>query len=67
VAGAVLSEMSIVMNSNEFTGTVEFSVSAGIMPWHDSGEYVQAVTGRAFAVTDIGAETDRKISRSVMS
>jgi len=55
------------MNSNEFTGTVEFSVSAGIMPWHDSGEYVQAVTGRAFAVTDIGAETDRKISRSVMS
>lgn len=46
------------MNSNEFTGTVEFSVSAGIMPWHDPGEYVQAVTGRAFAVTDLGDEQE---------
>ncbi len=46
------------MNSNEFNGTVQFSVSSGIMPWHDPGEYVQAVTGRAFAVTDIGDEQE---------
>lgn len=46
------------MNSNEFNGKVEFSVSARIMPWHDPGEYVQAVTGRALAVTDIGDELE---------
>ena len=50
--------MSNVMSNKEFTGTVEFSVSAGIMPWHDPGEYVQEVTGRAFAVTDIGDEQE---------
>jgi hypothetical protein len=50
--GAVLFDVSNVMNDNDFTGTVEFSVSAGIMPWHDPGEYVQSVTGRAFAVTE---------------
>jgi len=40
------------MSDNEFNGTVEFSVSSGIMPWHDPGEYVQEVNGKEFALSD---------------
>ncbi len=38
------------MTRNEWDGTVEFSVSAGLVPWLDPIDYVHAVTGRALDV-----------------
>jgi hypothetical protein len=58
LADAVLSEVSNIMNREEFVGRVEFFVSAGIMPWHDPAEYVHEVTGKAFAVSDSGDELE---------
>ena len=40
------------MTQKEFFGTVDFSVSAGLVPWCDAGEYVHAITGKAHALTD---------------
>jgi hypothetical protein len=41
-----------VMSDKEFYGTVEFSVSAPLTPWDDPGNYVHAVTGVAFDLSD---------------
>jgi len=56
LAGAVVFEVSNVMNDNEFSGTVDFFVSAGLVPWCDPGEYVHKITGRAIVVDDIEGE-----------
>ena len=45
------------MKDEEFHGSVDFCVSAGLVPWGDPGEYVHTVTGKAFALTDDAAET----------
>ncbi len=42
------------MADREFSGTVEFAVSTGLVPWCDPGEYVHAVTGTALAFSDVG-------------
>jgi len=46
------------MSDEEFFGTVNFSVSAGLVPWGDPSEYVHAVTGKALALSDSGSEED---------
>jgi hypothetical protein len=58
LADAVLSEVSNIMNREEFVGRVEFSVSVGIMPWYDPAEYVHEVIGKAFDVSDSGDELE---------
>ncbi len=44
------------MNDKNFLGTVEFSVSAGLVPWSDPGEYVHTITGTAIALQDLEDE-----------
>lgn len=53
MTGTVVFEVSNVMNDNEFSGTVEFSVSAGLVPWRDPGEYVHSITGTAIVLDAI--------------
>jgi hypothetical protein len=48
----------IVMSDEEFSGSVEFSVSAALTPWCDPGEFVQAVTGKAFFLNASGDERE---------
>ena len=40
------------MSEEEFSGTVDFSVSAGFITWGDPGEYVHSVTGKALDLDD---------------
>ncbi len=35
------------MSHEDFYGTVNFTVSAGLVPWGDPGEYVHTITGKA--------------------
>ncbi len=46
------------MSDEEFFGTVDFSVSAELMPWHDPGQYVHAVTGTASVLSDSGDDQE---------
>jgi hypothetical protein len=46
------------MNDKEFFGTVDFSVSAGLVPWGDPGEYVHTITGTAIALQDAEVEDE---------
>ena len=46
------------MTQEEFFGTVDFSVSTGLVPWCDAGEYVHAITGKAHALTDNDIEEE---------
>jgi hypothetical protein len=41
------------MNDEEFLGTVDFSITTGLVPWSDPGEYVHAITGMAIALQDV--------------
>ena len=52
------------MNHQEFYGTVEFSVSTGLVPWVDPGEYVHAVTGKALDLNEgeVGSITLKLVS-----
>jgi len=52
------------MTDKEFFGTVEFSVSAGLVPWGDPGEYVHTVTGKAFDLNEneVGTITLKLVS-----
>jgi len=45
------------MSNEEFWGNVEFSVSAGLVPWGGPDQYVHAVTGRALDVNEDEAGT----------
>jgi len=45
-----------LMSHEGFSGTVDFSVSAGLVPWCDPGEYVHIITGKAIALDDIEGE-----------
>ncbi|MBP89730.1 MAG: hypothetical protein CMJ64_24000 [Planctomycetaceae bacterium] len=38
--------------NDEFHGTVNFSVSAGLVPWGDPSEYVHPVTGTALDLNE---------------
>ena len=49
--------IEVAMTDKEFFGTVEFSVSAGLVPWGDPGEYVHTVTGKII----VYSETDEEI------
>ncbi len=40
------------MSHDEFYGTVNFSVSAGLVPWGDPSEYVHTVTGKALDLNE---------------
>jgi len=44
------------MPKEEFLGTVEFTVTAGMVPWGDPGEYVLSAKGTANALDENGAE-----------
>ena len=46
------------MVQEEFFGTIDFSVSTGLVPWCDPGEYVHAITGRALVLTENDAEEE---------
>ena len=46
MVGAASPTIEVEMTDKEFFGTVEFSVSAGIVPWGDPGEYVHTVAGK---------------------
>ena len=52
------------MSHEQFYGTVNFSVSAGLIPWGDPGEYVHAVTGRALGPNEneVGTLTLKLVS-----
>ena len=56
--------MEVAMTDKEFLGTVEFSVSAGLVPWGDPGEYVHAVTGKALDLNEneVGTITLKLVS-----
>jgi hypothetical protein len=54
----VLFEVNGLMNDKEFFGTVDFSVSAGLVPWGDPGEYVHTVTGTAIVLQDVEVEDE---------
>jgi hypothetical protein len=58
VVGTVLFEVNGSMNDKEFFGTVDFSVSAGLVPWGDPGEYVHTITGTAIALQDVEVEDE---------
>ncbi len=40
------------MSNDDFYGTVDFSVSAGLVPWGDPGEYVHTVVGKAIDLNE---------------
>ena len=46
------------MKQEDFSGTVDFSVSTGLVPWGDPSEYVHTVTGKALVLTDSGDEEE---------
>lgn len=46
------------MNDKDLFGTVEFSVSAGLVPWDDPGEYVHTITGTAIVLQDLEGEEE---------
>lgn len=46
------------MSHEDFYGAVNFSVSAGLVPWHDPSEYVYAVTGKIIAYSEADAEME---------
>jgi hypothetical protein len=52
------------MSDNGFLGVVNFSVSAGLVPWSDPGEYVHTVTGKALDLNEdeVGTITLRLVS-----
>lgn len=57
------------MNDEEFFGGVEFSVSAGLVPWDDPSEFVRTVTGKivAYSDTDEEIEAGQIVLRIVMA
>ena len=52
------------MNDEEVFASVDFSVSAGLVPWGDRGEYVHEVTGKALDLNEeeVGAITLKLVS-----
>ncbi len=52
------------MSHEEFYGTVNFSVSAGLVPWGDPSEYVHTVTGKALDLDEeeVGTITLKLVS-----
>ncbi len=52
------------MSHEEFYGTVNFSVSAGLVPWGDPSEYVHTVTGKALDLNEdeVGTITLKLVS-----
>jgi hypothetical protein len=40
------------MSQDDFSGTVNFAVSAGLVPWGDPSEYVHTITGKALDLDD---------------
>jgi hypothetical protein len=52
------------MNHDDFYGTVDFSVSAGLVPWGDPSEYVHTVTGKALDLNEdeVGTITLKLVS-----
>jgi hypothetical protein len=52
------------MNDDELFGTVDFSVSAGLVPWGDPSEYVHTITGRALDLNEdeVGTITLKLVS-----
>ena len=52
------------MSDEEVFGTVEFLVSAGLVPWNDPGEYVHTITGKALDLNEeeIGTITLKLVS-----
>ena len=46
------------MSHEEFYGTVNFTVSAGLVPWGDPSEYVHRVTGTIIAYSETDEEVD---------
>ena len=52
------------MSHEEFHGTVNFSVSAGLVPWGDPGEYVHTVVGKALDLNEdeVGTITLKLVS-----
>ena len=52
------------MSNYEFSGTVNFTVSAGLVPWGDPGEYVHTVTGKALDLNEdeVGTITLKLVS-----
>ncbi len=52
------------MNDKELFGTVEFSVSAGFVPWGDPGEYVHTIKGTAIVLQDMEGKDEAGETRS---
>jgi hypothetical protein len=52
------------MSDDEFYGAVNFSVSAGLVPWGDPSEYVHTVTGKALDLNEaeVGTITLKLVS-----
>ena len=52
------------MSDDEYFGTVNFSVSAGLLPWGDPSEYVHTVTGKALDLdeNEVGTITLKLVS-----
>ena len=52
------------MSNYEFSGTVNFTVSAGLVPCGDPGEYVHSVTGKALDLNEneVGTITLKLVS-----
>ena len=52
------------MSDKDFDGVVNFSVSAGLVPWSDLGEYVHTVTGKVLDLNEdeVGTITLRLVS-----
>ena len=46
------------MSDNEVIGTIEFSVSAGLMPWVEPCEFVHTVTGKIVAHPDMDEDIE---------
>ena len=55
------------MKQEDFSGTIDFSVSTGFVPWGDPSEYVHTVTGKALVLTDSGEEEAGKITLKLVS
>jgi hypothetical protein len=64
VAGSVFFTIEIAMSDDEFLGIVEFSVSAGLVPWGDPSEYAHTVTGKALDLdeNEVGTITLKLVS-----
>ena len=52
------------MSHEEFLGAVNFTVSAGLVPWDDPSEYVHTVTGKALDLNEdeVGTITLKLVS-----